>query len=115
MKKYAKSNKSKVTYASIQYEKEKKYLQLIDNIIIDKKMNRILKCVFFIVICIVFILICIAGFILIYKISEKKEATITDIGMIFTAFGGIIGDIIILPKIVAKNLFPENKEKSSQD
>ena len=104
-------NKSKTSNISYLDEKEKRKLQFMDSKIMDRKVDRVLKCIFFSVICVVFILTCVASFMIIYHISGKTEVSIT-----LGGFGSVIGDIIVLPKIVAKHLFPENiKQNSSED
>ena len=109
-------NKSKTSNISYLDEKEKRKLQFMDSKIMDRKVDRVLKCIFFSVICVVFILTCVASFTIIYHISGKTEVSITDVGIILGGFGSVIGDIIVLPKIVAKHLFPENiKQNSSED
>ena len=100
-------NKSKTSNISYLDEKEKRKLQFMDSKIMDRKVDRVLKCIFFSVICVVFILTCVASFMIIYHISGKTEVSITDVGIILGGFGSVIGDIIVLPKIVAKHLFPE--------
>lgn len=45
-----------------------------------------------------------------WNISKKPNMSYSDVAAIITAVGGIIGSFIVLPKVVAENLFPSKEE-----
>ena len=87
------------------------YSALVKDIVRDNRRSQILKCFFFGIVCIVFLLTCIGGMIVIFNVTEKDVLTVRDIGVAFAGFGSVLSAIIVLPKIIAKHLFPEDSEK----
>lgn len=87
------------------------YSALVKDIVKDNRKSQLLKCCFFAVVCIVFILTCVGGMVVLFNITKKNMLTIPDVGVAFAGFGSILSAIIVLPKIIAKHLFPEDSEK----
>ena len=49
--------------------------------------------------------------IVIFNVTKKDVLTVPDVGVAFAGFGSVLSAIIVLPKIIAKHLFPEDSEK----
>jgi len=97
----------------VYFESERRdiyYSALIKDIVQNNRTTQKYKLAFFIVICAVFIGICVVGSIVIIKVSNSHEITFADLGVAITGFAGVISSILVLPKIIAKHLFPENSE-----
>ena len=87
------------------------YSLLVKKIIDNNDATQIIKYIFFGIVCLVFIAVSIIGIISILIIAKKDTMTNSDIGVAITGFGSVLSSIIVLPKIIAKHLFPENSEK----
>lgn len=87
------------------------YSALVKDIVNDNRTSQILKCCFFGIVCIVFLLTCIGGMIVIFNVTKKDVLTVPDVGVAFAGFGSVLSAIVVLPKIIAKHLFPEDSEK----
>ena len=87
------------------------YSALVKDIVKNNRTSQKLKCCFFAIVCLVFAAICIIGMIIILNISHKDNILYSDIGIAVTGFGSVLSSIIVLPKIIAKHLFPENSEE----
>lgn len=87
------------------------YSALVRDVVSDNRVSKIMKCIFFALVCFVFVFTCCYGMITIYNISERKSISASDIGIAFTALGGVLGSIIVLPTTIANHLFPANGEK----
>jgi hypothetical protein len=82
----------------------------VDNYVSRAKATSAMKIIFFSFI--MFFLLamvstCIIAFI---NITNKPDITYSDLAAIITAVGGIIASFIVLPKVVAENLFPSKEE-----
>lgn len=96
------------------YESDRRdiyYSALVKDIVKNNRTVQVLKCIFFGIVCLIFALICVFGVLIIYNISMKNDITYSDIGVAITGFGSVLSSIIVLPKIIAKHLFPENSEQ----
>ena len=87
------------------------YSLLVKKIIDNNDATQIIKYIFFAVVCLVFLAVSIIGIVAILIISRKATISYADIGVAVSGFGGVLSSIIVLPKIIAKHLFPENSEK----
>ncbi len=58
-----------------------------------------------------FIAVSLTGITAIVIIAKKTNITIADIGVALAGFGSVLSSIVVLPKIIAKHLFPESSEK----
>ena len=86
------------------------YSILVREIINNNSATQTLKYVFFSVVCAVFALVSILGIVAICIIAGKENIDYSDITIALSSLGGILSAIIVLPKIIAKHLFPENSE-----
>lgn len=87
------------------------YSELVKKIIKNNDDTQIIKYIFFSIVCLVFISVSIIGVCAILIIAKKDNISNADIGIAITGFGSVLSSIIVLPKIIAKHLFPENSEK----
>lgn len=87
------------------------YSALVKDIVKNNRTSQTLKVVFFFVVCCIFVYTCVKGMLVISNISNKKDISYSDIAVALTGFGSVLSSIIVLPKIVAKHLFPKNSEK----
>lgn len=87
------------------------YSALVKDIVKNNRTSQVLKCWFFAIVCLVFATICIIGMVIVFNISKKNDISYSDIGVAITGFGSVLSSIIVLPKIIAKHLFPENSEE----
>ena len=96
-----------------QYEKRERYYSaMVKDIVKDNRSLKSLKWVFCLTICAVFSFVCIFGILSIYVLSLKENPSYEDIGIAIAGFGSIISSVIVLPKIIAKHLFPQNSEET---
>lgn len=86
------------------------YSALVKDIVQNNRTSQKYKLVFFVMICAAFIAICIVGSIVILRVSNAHDISYADMGVAITGFAGVISAIVVLPKIIAKHLFPENSE-----
>lgn len=91
--------------------RDKHYSTLVKKIIDNNDATQIIKYIFFGVVCLVFLAVSIIGILVVLKIASKEAISYADISVAITGFGGVLSSIIVLPKIIAKHLFPENSEK----
>lgn len=91
------------------------YSALVKDIIRDNRTGQVLKCIFFCVICVVLLYTCLFGTVIVYIIAKKEQVSATDIAALIAGLGSIISSILVLPKIIAKHLFPEDSEKGRFD
>ena len=87
------------------------YSILVREIINNNNTTQTLKYVFFSVVCAVFALVSILGIVAICIIACKEHIDYSEITIALSSLGGILSAIIVLPKIIAKHLFPENSEE----
>ena len=66
------------------------------------------KWIFFCIVCLSFIAVVTAGVFAIITISKKDKIDSFDVGVAVTGLGSVLSAIIVLPKIIAKHLFPED-------
>ena len=74
------------------------------------KATRKMKWIFFVIILILLsgmVAACIVAFI---NASQKQETDYSNIATIITSIAGIITSFIVLPKVIAENLFPSKEE-----
>lgn len=91
------------------------YSTLVEDIVKINKQNQCFKTIFFWAILAVFGVLCVGGISVIYNISLKHDIDYTDLCVAIAGFGGVISAIIVLPKIIAKHLFPEDSERARFD
>lgn len=93
------------------------YSILIEQIIKDNTTNKIIKYIFFAVVCLVFIVVTIGGVCILIFVSKKNniQTNYTDIVLLLSALSGMLSAIIVLPKIIAKHLFPEHSEQDKYE
>lgn len=91
--------------------RDKHYSTLVKKIIDNNDATQLIKYIFFGVVCLVFLAVSIIGILVVLKIASKEAISYADISVAITGFGGVLSSIIVLPKIIAKHLFPENSEK----
>ena len=87
------------------------YTRLVRDTLKDNRSLKGFKWVFVSVICLVFLSICIFSILTIFRLSDKENFTYEHLGLALSGFGSILASIIVLPKIIAKHLFPEDSEK----
>ena len=91
--------------------RDKHYSTLVKKIIDNNDATQLIKYIFFGVVCLVFLAVSIICILVVLKIASKEAISYADISVAITGFGGVLSSIIVLPKIIAKHLFPENSEK----
>ena len=91
--------------------RDKHYSTLVKKIIDNNDATQLIKYIFFGVVCLVFLAVSIIGILVVLKIASKEAISYAYISVAITGFGGVLSSIIVLPKIIAKHLFPENSEK----
>ena len=88
------------------------YTQLLKQFTENHKRTHtariIFKWIFFCIVCLSFIAVVVAGVYAIITISQKEIIGSFDVGVAVTGLGSILSAIIVLPKIIAKHLFPED-------
>ena len=91
------------------------YSALVKDIAQNNRTNQKYKCAFFVIVCFVFLFLCIGGGIVIWQVAKLPKILYADMGVAATGLGSILSSVIVLPKIIAKHLFPENSEKARFD
>lgn len=74
------------------------------------KTAKRMKWIFFAVIMLLLVgmvAVCILTFV---NVSKKSELNYSDVGTVVTSVGGVIASFIVLPKVIAENLFPAQEE-----
>lgn len=93
-----------------------KYINLSLNVYRAKQKSQlIMKWLFFGIVLFLLILLIIGTIISMVAISNKESVSLYDISLIITAVAGVITAFIVLPKVIAKNLFPQSDEDNSKD
>lgn len=80
-----------------------------------QKSQLIMKWLFFGIVLFLLILLIIGTIISMVAISNKESLSLYDISLIITAVAGVITAFIVLPKVIAKNLFPQSDDDNSKD
>lgn len=75
------------------------------------KTKRNFKCFFFYLVCASFVGVLVAGFHVIICISMKDGIDFADAAVAIAGLGSIISAIVVLPKIIAKHLFPKEGDE----
>lgn len=91
--------------------RDKKYSELLEEIIDSNRVDKKLKIVFFVVIMVVFIGILASCIVIIRAVIAKPDQSIADAATVVAGFSSVISATIVLPTIIAKHLFPENSEE----
>lgn len=87
------------------------YSALIKDIVKNNRTGQVLKCIFFGIVCFAFIFICVFGIPIIYHVSKRNTVSYSDIAIAITGFGSVLSSVVVLPKIIARHLFPEDSEE----
>lgn len=74
-----------------------------------------MKWIFFLVILFLLFSLVMGTIITILIIANKSKSTINDIAIIGTSMAGVISAFIVLPKVIAKNLFPPTDDDHSAE
>lgn len=74
------------------------------------KATRRMKRWFFFIIMFLLVAVSIVCIIAVYRISGHQKTTCSDIANMITAMTGIISSFLILPRIIAENLFPPKED-----
>lgn len=91
--------------------RDKKYTQLVDEIIKDNRSTQVYKSIFFAIVCLILVAVSVCGIVSIVIIAGKEDISWADFGVAISGLGGVLSSIIALPQIIAKHLFPENSEQ----
>lgn len=79
------------------------------------KHQRVMKWLFFSVtlvfLCVVVVAMCLA----VVFLARKPQITPADVAAILTAVGGVVASFIVLPKVIAENLFPSREDDKTAD
>lgn len=70
----------------------------------------VMKWCFFVIIILLLITMIICGVVVICIISKKEFISTADVVTVITAIFGAISSFLILPKVIAENLFPSKEE-----
>lgn len=69
------------------------------------------KLIFFVIVIAAFGVIIGFGLISINNVSIKQQSTsLADLGVVIGSFSGILSSLLIVPKIIAEHLFPNNED-----
>lgn len=92
----------------------KTYTEYLDKYVLEFKnksrSQRIMKNWFFVIVMLLLSVIIITSFVSLVIISSKKIIGFEEIATLLTAIGGAIASFLVLPKIIAENLFPSKEE-----
>lgn len=98
-------------------ERNKKYNKYIDNysFVYAKKQKgqSKMKWIFFITVLALLVILVMGTIVSMVLISSKNDIDLYDISLIISAIAGVITSFIILPKVIAQNLFPSTDEDNS--
>lgn len=104
--------------AAIQ-ERTKTYTKYLKNYVLDyeKKTNtqRKMKGWFFALVMMLLFVIISASFISLIIIASKKTVALADITTLITAMVSSISSFLVLPKVIADNLFPSKEEDKTSE
>lgn len=84
--------------------------EYVDNYNQKAKSSKCMKRIFFVAIMILLFGMVSACMIAFVTISKKEDISYSDVATIVTAIGGVIASFIVLPKVMAENLFPAQEE-----
>ena len=74
--------------------------------------NKWYKFFFFLITMLIFIAIITCSIIAVIIVASKDNSNNTDIAVVFSCLAGVVSSIIILPRIIAKHLFPTNEDEN---
>ena len=92
-------------------KREKEYTNLVREIAKDSGTLHWLKIVYFWAILGILSFVCIGSIIVLINLSSKASIFREDIVIAISSLASLLSTIIVLPKIMAKHIFPENYEK----
>ena len=87
------------------------YTEFVEHIVRNAKTTLKLKIAFFIILCVILICTTLGGVAAIICVACRNSVTANDIGVALTGLGSVLASLIVLPKIVAKHLFPPDSEQ----
>ena len=73
-------------------------------------IQRIMKSAFFWTILSLLLIMVIVSALSLFFISKKDNITVSDVVIVVTSISGAISSFLILPKVIADNLFPSKEE-----
>lgn len=79
------------------------------------KGQFVMKWIFFIVIMLVLIGLVLGTVLCILLVLKRDNTTINDVSIVGTAMAGVISAFIVLPRVIAKNLFPTTEDDRSAE
>ncbi len=79
------------------------------------KQQRGMKIAFFVVILVLLAAVVCGSIAVFIVVATKKDVSVADIATLISATGGLISAFIILPKVIAINLFPQKEEDITAD
>ena len=92
----------------------KAYSDYLEAFVSDFKLKtrnqRKMKIVFFVVTLILLLVIIGGGVGSIFIISKKQDTALPDVATVITAVVGAVSSFLILPKVIADNLFPSKED-----
>lgn len=74
-----------------------------------------MKWIFFVVILFLLLSLVVGTVIAVCVVINKSKTTIEDISIIVASMAGVITSFIVLPKVIAKNLFPTTEDDHSAE
>lgn len=77
--------------------------------------QRIMKICFFIITMLLLSLMILGGFIAIVIICQKDTIDVSDVVTVITAVTGAVSSFLILPKVIAENLFPSMEQDKTTE
>lgn len=90
------------------------YTKLLDHCIRSYKSKDKWKCwyklFFYIIMMLCFVFIIVFSLISINHIALKVSTNLSDLGVIVGGVAGILSSILLIPKIIAEHLFPDNED-----
>lgn len=97
----------------------KAYSDYLETFVSDFKLKtghqRRMKIVFFAVTLVLLLAIIGSGVSSIVIISKKQATTLSDVATVITAVVGAVSSFLILPKVIAENLFPSKEDDRSAE
>lgn len=93
-------------------DREQLYTNLLECTIKDCSSVHILKIVYFSVILALLIIVSLGSLLALFYVSKMDNPSSTQaISVVAGAFTSFLSSIIVIPKIMAKHIFPEDSEK----
>lgn len=109
-----KSNgKNKVKHSRTKQTSKKDKGNIVKKLLFAERIAKfICRIIFFVIVCMVLVIVPIASVAAIIIVAQKSESTLADLGVVLTAFAGILSSVLSSLYIIVKYLFPPNADQA---